>query len=134
MKYLKLYEKFNLDSAAVIIKSADKILILKRGKNASWMPSKWNLPGGIIENNETPEEAAIREAKEETNINVSGLTLIDKFLDPEKWTIYFFKTKNYSGKISLTENSNYKWITKNELNNYDFVPYVKEVIQKTFTN
>lgn len=135
MKYIKLYENFNPDdSAAVIINNADKILILQRGKTAPWMPLKWNLPGGIIEANETPEEAAIREAKEETSIDISNLKPVDKFLDPEGWTVYFFTTENYSGVISLTENENYKWITKEEINNYDFVPYVKEAIYKSNDN
>ena len=49
-------------------KTYDKVLLVKRNKN----PYKncWNGIGGKLENDETPIEAAIRECKEETNIEL----------------------------------------------------------------
>ncbi|MDQ2085922.1 NUDIX domain-containing protein [Herbivorax sp. ANBcel31] len=43
-----------------------KVLLIKHKKF-----NKWIYPGGHIENNETPEEALIREVKEETNYDIS---------------------------------------------------------------
>lgn len=48
----------------------DKILWIKRGIPPA--QGKWAMPGGFMENDETPEEAAARELLEETGIAVSG--------------------------------------------------------------
>jgi 8-oxo-dGTP diphosphatase len=42
------------------------------------------LPGGFVDVGETVENACIREAKEETNINVRILNLIGVFSDPKR--------------------------------------------------
>ena len=50
---------------ALIIKD-DNILLIHRIKNGE---EYYVLPGGAIESDETPEDVAIRECKEETNLN-----------------------------------------------------------------
>jgi len=50
-----------------------KVLVVKRANNDKYNPGKFTLPGGKIELGETPEEACIREAKEETNLDVEIL-------------------------------------------------------------
>lgn len=52
-------------SAFVINPYTKKILLIKHKKNR-----KWTQPGGHIEGNETPEEAALREVYEETGLRV----------------------------------------------------------------
>ncbi len=56
----------------IINKNTKKILILKR-KNGNWV-----LPKGHLEKEESPEEAAIREVKEETGLNVRIIDYIGK--------------------------------------------------------
>ena len=61
--YLRLIESSLMpDTAAVVIVRNNKALILQRGYTAPWMPGKWNLPGGGIDQGETPIKAAKREA------------------------------------------------------------------------
>lgn len=52
-------------SAFVIDPITKKILLIKHRKNR-----RWTQPGGHIEGNETPEEAAVREVYEETGLRV----------------------------------------------------------------
>ena len=52
-------------SAFVIDPNTKRILLVKHKKNR-----RWTQPGGHIEGNETPEEAALREVYEETGIHV----------------------------------------------------------------
>ena len=59
---------------AVIVKEC-KIALIKRGNEPS--KGRWTIPGGLVELAESPEQAVIREAKEETGLEVDNPTLID---------------------------------------------------------
>ena len=61
--------------SGVIVKCKDKVLLCKRNNDGT-LPGEWSIPGGHIENNETPIDGAVREFHEETNLNVeTPLTL-----------------------------------------------------------
>lgn len=53
--------------SGIIIKNKDKVLLCKRSPDES-MPNVWSIPSGMIEGDETPVQAALREFNEETNI------------------------------------------------------------------
>ena len=55
---------------AVYVCVGEKILWLRRGTAPA--VGKWAMPGGFMENNETPEEAAVRELLEETGVSVDA--------------------------------------------------------------
>ena len=59
---------------AVIIKDG-KIALIKRGNEPA--RGKWTIPGGLVELAESPEQAVIRETKEETGLDVENPDLID---------------------------------------------------------
>ena len=61
-----------------IFNENDEVLLQRRGGSG-----KWGFPGGAIEIGETPEMAAIREAKEETGLDVEVLELLGIFTDPD---------------------------------------------------
>ncbi len=60
-----------LGSDAAIFDSSGKILLMKRTDN-----QKWCMPCGLVEAGESPEQGAIREAKEETGLEVQILELV----------------------------------------------------------
>ena len=64
----------------IIIHKNGKILLIKR-KNP---PFGWALPGGFVDEGETVEQAAIREAKEETGLDVQLETLLYVYSDPRR--------------------------------------------------
>jgi len=56
-------------------------IVLIRRKNP---PYGWALPGGFVDYGESVEQAAAREAKEETNLEVDRLTLLGVYSDPAR--------------------------------------------------
>lgn len=61
-------------TATLICIKGDEILLVKRAFDPG--KGEWSLPGGFIELGETPEEAAKRELKEETNLDGEAIKLI----------------------------------------------------------
>jgi 8-oxo-dGTP diphosphatase len=59
-----------------------KILLVQRGSEP--FKNAYALPGGFVEIQETLEDAARRELKEETGLSITGLTQIHTFSDPER--------------------------------------------------
>ena len=60
--------------AGALIDADGRVLITKR-PNGKEMAGLWEFPGGKIEEGETPEQALIRELKEELNIETKGSCL-----------------------------------------------------------
>ena len=56
----------------------DRILVGKRKQTNKHHPGKWEFPGGKVKINETPENAIIREVKEELNIDINDLPIAKK--------------------------------------------------------
>ncbi|MEK6907036.1 MAG: NUDIX domain-containing protein [Nanoarchaeota archaeon] len=120
--------------AVVFIKDKEiKYLILQYGLG------HWDFSRGLVEKDETEEEAALREIKEETNLNVkiiSGFKEKTNFFFREKGeliskeVVYFLaKTNNEKVKLSF-EHLNYSWLNYNEALEKLTFKNVKEVLKK----
>ena len=96
-------------AGAVIHNEKNEILLIHRNT-----PNKeqWELPGGKIEKNESPEEAAIRELKEELNVDIK-----DFKEDDFKMRYNWFEAEILSGTIKLMEEKfdKFKFFSNNEL-------------------
>ena len=98
------------------------------------MPNKWSIVGGVIEEGEVPIEAMIRECEEEIGLEPSNVSYDHKIMTTDSGEIYYFVGTLESTDIKLDyENSAYKFISKDEIDNYDFVPYIKEFILSIFS-
>ena len=69
-------------SCGCIVMHKDKVLLVKHNKG------HWDFPKGHVEDGETEKQTAIREVKEETNVNVQILS------DKKYQTNYIIKDKN----------------------------------------
>jgi len=92
-----------------------KVLILRRGPTAPWMPGAWNFPGGVVDPGESPHDAAVRECEEEAGLTVSGIKSLGSF-PQDGYTIHAFTGLSPTGKIVLRpthgimENDGWTWI------------------------
>ena len=110
---------------AAIIESDDKILIAQRKSEDDIFGGIWEFPGGKIENGETPEECVARELMEELEIEVEVGTLItsNKHRYPNGiFELLAFRVKHICGNFVLNDHDEIKWITIDELSNFDFPP------------
>ncbi|PLX50303.1 MAG: NUDIX hydrolase [Desulfobulbaceae bacterium] len=64
----------------IIIRHQGGIILIKR-RNP---PYGWALPGGFVDYGESLEEAAIREAREETGLHITNLKQFHTYSDPER--------------------------------------------------
>ena len=120
------------------LKDDDKFLILKRSKKVKSMKELWAGISGIIENNEEPLSRAKIEIFEELGIKEKELKLINsaekiRIVSPQyqnhEWEVFPFLFEVKNPKIKLNwENSDYKWINKEELINYQTVPNLDRVL------
>ena len=128
-------EKNLIIAVGVVIIHENKLLIAKRLPDKA-MANKWEFPGGKLEENETLEECAIREIKEELCIDVE----IDDYLGYEDLPgkhddyclhIYTAKLLDDKTKIFLTEHSEYAWVFFDELSEFDLpafdLPFIKKL-------
>ena len=66
----------------VFIFDEDKFLMIRRTETAPFKPGAWDIPGGEVEPREAPLAAAVREVKEETQLEVGQFTFTSQA--PEK--------------------------------------------------
>lgn len=66
----------------------DKVLLCKRSIEPR--AGKWTLPAGFMENGETTEQGALREAREEANVNAEVLHIYTMFSLPHISQVYMF--------------------------------------------
>ncbi len=69
-----------------IIKQDDKILLCRLSERVPHSEGKWTLPGGGIEFGESPEQAVVREVREETGLRATPLEVagIDSLVVPDE--------------------------------------------------
>ena len=98
------------------------MLLLQRGPDAPWLPGRWNLPGGAIEPDESPLDAATREVREEAGLRGRGLILVKTVLtrgDPH----HIFSARYWSGKVKLDfEHADYQGVSREKLDQFEVVP------------
>lgn len=116
----------------------DKVLILKRSNKVKSMKELWAGVSGIIEKNETPLERAKIEIFEEVGMSGDKVTLVKvgkeiRVNSPQyqnhEWEIFpfLFTTKNPTITLNW-ENSDFRWINVEELEDYETVPSLQKVL------
>lgn len=76
--HMTMTYKNPIPTVDIIIEIDDKIVLIER-KNE---PHGWALPGGFVDYGESLEDAGVREAKEETNLDVELIKQLHTYSDP----------------------------------------------------
>jgi ADP-ribose pyrophosphatase YjhB (NUDIX family)/GNAT superfamily N-acetyltransferase len=86
----------------VLVEINDGVVLIKRGHHPK--KGRWALPAGFIEADESIEDAAVRECKEETNLDIELIEMfhVDSFPTdptPQSGIIIFYRAKTIGGVL-----------------------------------
>ena len=112
----------SINVVAAIIRKDNQYLIVQRNRNKH-LGLKWEFPGGKVHENETFQEALIREIKEELNITINMHEKIgrEKYKDKKiDIMLHYYLCSYESGTIRLNEHEDLAWVEKKDFTKYDF--------------
>lgn len=133
-------KKLNIVAITALIKNhaKDKFLIIKRHKNEIAYPGKWAFPGGKVERGETVLETLKREVLEEVGLEIEDHKefLMDfTFIRPDDINVvgFCFEVIAKTNDVKLADDfEDFKWITPEELSNYDYIEGINEEVKLAF--
>ena len=110
-------------TCAIIIRES-KILICQRS-SAMNLPLKWEFPGGKVEPGEDEKATIVREIKEELHLDievVKRLKPVEHDYPTFRIRLVPFIANVVGGKLLLEEHADAKWVTVDDLDQYDWAP------------
>ena len=116
---------------AAVIRDGNQIFATARGYGE--FKGQWGFPGGKIEAGETPQQALVREIKEEldTDIEVGGLIdTIEYDYQTFHLSMDCFWAKVIRGQLVLKEAEASRWLTKESLDSVQWLPADLTIIEK----
>lgn len=115
-----------LVSAVALVDSVDRILLSRRPAGKP-MPGLWEFPGGKINLGETPEEALIRELREELAIDtiescLAPIAFASHRYDKFHLLMPLFVCRVWDGIPHPMEGQKLAWVTISNMRNYPMPP------------
>jgi 8-oxo-dGTP diphosphatase len=106
-------------TAFALVERDGRYLVLQRGQEP--YRGRWELPGGFVEQGESPAEGVSREVFEETGLRVEVMSIIgaytSRYGDGGKWTVdVAFHCQAFPGDLSLSvESFDAKWVAVGQM-------------------
>ena len=137
MSNRRLYPENPLVGVGVLIRDIDRYLLIKRAAD----PDKglWSIPGGIVEIGEKAEDAARREVKEETNLDVDVIEVLDVInkivMDEESRVKFHFIIIDYlaefkEGALKASSDAlDSRWVSSKEFPLYELSPTLIQLLK-----
>lgn len=112
-----------IEVVAAIIRKGDKIFATQRGYGP-WK-DYWEYPGGKVEAGETPQQALVREIREELDTEIR----VDKYLTTIEWdypqfhlTMHCYICSLLTEALHLNEHEAARWLGAGELDGVNWLP------------
>ena len=120
-----------IEVVAAIIHDNGKILATQRGYGE--FKNGWEFPGGKMQPGETPEEAIIREIKEELRVTIKPeklLMTVEYDYPTFHLTMHCFFSVITEGTIELVEHEAMAWLEEPQLESVSWLPADIEVVHE----
>jgi len=120
----------------------NKVLLLKRSNKVKTYKGLWGGVAGYVESEETPDQTALKEIREEAGLTEDDVVFVKKgdpvsFSDSYEgvtynWVVHPFVFEVLDkDKVHIDwEHSEYRWISPADINKYKTAPHLKEIISK----
>lgn len=124
--------------AAIILENykGEFLLYLRDNKPEIPFPDHWDLIGGHVEEGETPEEALVREVKEEIDIDLKDYTFYKRFecLTGDAYEnvkyIYYGKINLPIEEVTLLEGVRPQYFSREEIPDVKFANTLKSIVME----
>ena len=120
------------DVAAALIWDGDRFMICQRPAHKA-RGLLWEFVGGKVEPGETKEQALIRECREELDVGIEvGSVYMELVHEYPDLTVLLtlFCASITEGEPKLIEHNDIRWITADEIKDYEFCPADEEILKK----
>jgi 8-oxo-dGTP diphosphatase len=127
--------KVVLVAKTLVFNEKGEVLVLLRSQDDDRRPSTWDLPGGSVEQDEDPNEAAAREIKEEAGIDITDLLILSiNSTNSDGYKVTFiFKARADKDEITLShEHDEWKWVSPAELIETDIPEKYKSAVRALY--
>jgi 8-oxo-dGTP diphosphatase len=119
--------------AAVALVDADGRVLIARRPAGKAMAGLWEFPGGKVHDGETPEEALIRELKEELGIDVAERCLAPFTFASHRYETFhllmpLYVCRVWQGEVRALEHEALAWVRPTRLADYDMPPADKPLV------
>lgn len=138
MSRRRLYPEKPMVGVGVLVRNGDRYLLIKRAVEPD--SDLWSIPGGLVEVGERAAESAVREAKEETGLDVEVvevLGVVDKIVRDEEGKVkYHFVIVDYvatpiGGSLKPSSDAlDARWVKADELPGYELSPTLVELLKR----
>ena len=128
----KLHMSIVLVAAVALFDADGRVLVTQRPEGKS-LAGLWEFPGGKLEQGETPEEALIRELREELAIETVESCLAPFTFSSYAYTDFhllmpLYVCRKWDGKITPMERQQIKWVEPVRLGDFPMPPADKPLI------
>ena len=130
--------RFNVLSGAVTVHDG-RFLILKRSNKETFLPNVWGIPAGHVERGEDPQEACLRELREETGLDgkIVELTGYSYFTSRRGHTElnnlqlnFLVDVSRHEVSINQSSHSEYRWIPLDEVDDELLDDFTRSIVDE----